>query len=215
VLVLLGTFASRPWGELAAPRRSDIDTASGEISVFRQLTGQLGGGHAFGPPKSRAGRRVVPFPALLHTEVAPRVAPCGAQRRPKGVHFHDLRHTGNTPTADAGANLRELTERMGHSSTRAALVYLHSTSDRQRATADAVGTAAKAALGTQMAPKFPGDARPQRAFITAVKRSIERARWRAGLASMMRRPACDRASRSPEIRHLSWRCGPREHVKKP
>jgi Phage integrase family len=41
-----------------------------------------------------------------------------------GVHFHDLRHTGNTLTADAGANLRELMERMGHSSTRAALVYL-------------------------------------------------------------------------------------------
>jgi hypothetical protein len=30
-----------------------------------------------------------------------------------GVHFHDLRHTGNTLTADAGANLRELMERMG------------------------------------------------------------------------------------------------------
>jgi hypothetical protein len=37
-------------------------------------------------------------------------------------------------------------ERMGHSSTRAALVYLHSTSDRQRSIADAVGNVAKAAL---------------------------------------------------------------------
>jgi hypothetical protein len=37
-------------------------------------------------------------------------------------------------------------ERMGHSSTRAALVYLHSTSERQRTLADAVGKAAKAAL---------------------------------------------------------------------
>jgi integrase len=32
-----------------------------------------------------------------------------------GIHFHDLRHTGNLLTADAGANLRELMERMGHS----------------------------------------------------------------------------------------------------
>jgi integrase len=40
------------------------------------------------------------------------------------VHFHDLRHTGNSLTADAGANLRELMERMGHSRTRAALIYL-------------------------------------------------------------------------------------------
>ena len=30
-----------------------------------------------------------------------------------GVHFHDLRHTGNDLTAAAGANLRELMERMG------------------------------------------------------------------------------------------------------
>jgi hypothetical protein len=37
-------------------------------------------------------------------------------------------------------------ERMRHSSTRAALIYLHSTSERQRAIADAVGKAAKAAL---------------------------------------------------------------------
>jgi integrase len=34
------------------------------------------------------------------------------------THFHNLRHTGNNLTAQAGANLRELMERMGHSSTR-------------------------------------------------------------------------------------------------
>jgi integrase len=140
--VLLGTFASLRWGELAALRRSDIDTATGEISVFRQLTEQLGGGHAFGPPKSRAGRRVVAFPALLNSEVATHLdrfvgeeddaliftSPTGVPMRHSnfyrrmwlpavrkvglvGVHFHDLRHTGNTLTADAGANLRELMER--------------------------------------------------------------------------------------------------------
>jgi integrase len=55
------------------------------------------------------------------------------------VHFHDLRHTGNNLTAAAGANLRELMTRMGHSSTRAALIYLHSTDQRQREIADALG----------------------------------------------------------------------------
>ena len=39
-----------------------------------------------------------------------------------GVHFHDLRHAGNHMVAAAGANLRELMERMGHSSSRAALI---------------------------------------------------------------------------------------------
>ncbi len=40
--------------------------------------------------------------------------------------------------AEAGANLRELMERMGHASSRAALIYLHSTQDRQRILADAI-----------------------------------------------------------------------------
>jgi hypothetical protein len=38
-------------------------------------------------------------------------------------------------TAAAGANLRELMTRTGHSSTRAALIYLHSTDERQQAIA--------------------------------------------------------------------------------
>jgi integrase len=37
-----------------------------------------------------------------------------------GVHFHDLRHAGNLLIAHAGANLRELMDRLGHSSSRAA-----------------------------------------------------------------------------------------------
>jgi integrase len=70
----------------------------------------------------------------------------------ENVHFHDLRHTGNALTAGAGANLRELMERLGHSSTRAALIYLHSTTERQRAIADEVGKAAKAALRKARTP---------------------------------------------------------------
>jgi hypothetical protein len=62
------------------------------------------------------------------------------------VHFHDLRHTGNTLTATAGANLRELMARMGHSSTRSALIYLHSTDERQREIADALGDLAASEL---------------------------------------------------------------------
>jgi integrase len=65
----------------------------------------------------------------------------------EGVHLHDLRHTGNQFSADAGANIRELMERMGHDSTRAALIYLHSSAERQRAIADRVGRNATAALG--------------------------------------------------------------------
>ncbi len=40
-----------------------------------------------------------------------------------GIHFHGLRHTGNTLAGNEGASLRELMERMGHSLTRAAVIY--------------------------------------------------------------------------------------------
>lgn len=45
------------------------------------------------------------------------------------------------------ASLRELMARMGHASTRAALVYLHDTEDRQRAIAAAVSDLAARELG--------------------------------------------------------------------
>ena len=62
------------------------------------------------------------------------------------IHFHGLRHTRNHLSAEAGATMRELMERMGHSTTRAALIYLHATEERQRAVADAVDAAACTAL---------------------------------------------------------------------
>ncbi|HEY0694935.1 MAG TPA: hypothetical protein VGD71_38610, partial [Kribbella sp.] len=49
------------------------------------------------------------------------------------VHFHDLRHTGNTLAAAQGATLREL---MGHASSRAAMIYQHISKDRDRHIAD-------------------------------------------------------------------------------
>lgn len=54
---------------------------------------------------------------------------------PAGFHFHDLRHTGNMLAAETGASTRELMHRMGHSSIRAALIYQHATSERDRAIA--------------------------------------------------------------------------------
>jgi integrase len=57
---------------------------------------------------------------------------------PSGFHFHDLRHTGNTLAAASGASTRELMYRFGHSSMRAALIYQHATSQRDREIADAL-----------------------------------------------------------------------------
>ncbi len=57
------------------------------------------------------------------------------------LHLHDLRHTGNTMAAATGASLRELMERMGHSSSRAAMIYQHASRERDEAIAAAMGSA--------------------------------------------------------------------------
>jgi integrase len=56
------------------------------------------------------------------------------------LHFHDLRHTGNTLAAATGASLRELMVRMGHASPQAALRYQHATRDRDAAIAQALSS---------------------------------------------------------------------------
>ena len=119
--------------------------------------------------KSRAGRRVVSFPREIAPElrwhldrfVEPGadslvfVGPKGGRPRRSnfrdiwiiardeadlpGLHLHDLRHTGNTMAAATGASLRELMERMGHSSPRAALIYQHATRERNETIAAAMG----------------------------------------------------------------------------
>ncbi|GGS80021.1 hypothetical protein GCM10010176_024280 [Nonomuraea spiralis] len=73
------------------------------------------------------------------------------------IHFHDLRHTGNTLAASVGASIRELRARMGHSSTRAALIYQHSTDERQREVARKLDELARGALSTSGTQR----ARPQ------------------------------------------------------
>lgn len=45
-------------------------------------------------------------------------------------HFHDLRHAGLTLSAQAGATLRELMDRAGHSTSAAAMAYQHAAAER-------------------------------------------------------------------------------------
>jgi integrase len=184
-LVLLATFGSLRWGELAALTRRHIDLDACTVQVVSSLTETDSGTLFTGPPKSAAGRRTVQLPPLLTPSLRDhldRYAQPGADglvfTGPRGallrrsnfrrrvwlpaldkaglpeIHFHDLRHTGNILTATAGASLRELMARMGHASTRAALVYLHDTDDRQRIIAAAVSDLAGQHLGHLALPEI-------------------------------------------------------------
>ena len=168
VLMLLATFGSLRFGELAALQRRYVDAEQGWVSVRTTMVELVDGSLVIGPPKTAAGRRTVAIPSSLLAElrwhlaefVGPSpdallfVGPKGGPLRRSNfqmwwraaldsagvsrVHFHDLRHTGNTLTAQAGATMSDLMARMGHASTRAAQIYLHTTSERDRVVADAL-----------------------------------------------------------------------------
>lgn len=176
LLILLAVFGSLRWGELAALRRQHIDLANGAIRIEAAVVELVDGSLVTGPPKSPASRRIVSIPAFLLADVEAHLeqftrpgddslvftGPKGAPLRRgnftrawrkattsaglTGVHFHDLRHTGNTMAAEAGASLRELMDRMGHSSMRAALIYQHRTAQRDKMLADAISARVSAEL---------------------------------------------------------------------
>jgi hypothetical protein len=71
---------------------------------------------------------------------------------PGGLHFHDLRNTAGTIAA-SGASTRELMHRMGHASMRAALIYQHATSERDREIAKAMDRRITDGTGRKRAKK--------------------------------------------------------------
>jgi integrase len=136
LLILLAVFCSLRWGELAALTRDAIDLDHGVVSVRVGVVELARGPLVTGPPKSPAGKRDVTIPAILLPDVSGHLE---AFTAPKP-------HTGNQMAADEGASLRELMERMGHSSARAALIYQHRSMQRDKAIADAMGKRAQAEL---------------------------------------------------------------------
>jgi integrase len=53
-----------------------------------------------------------------------------------GLHFHVLRHTGNTLAAQTGVSTKDLMLRMGHDDMRAALIYQRASSEADKKIAE-------------------------------------------------------------------------------
>jgi integrase len=64
-LVLLATFASLRWGEVIALRRCDLDLHRRTVPVRAAYVERSTGELLLGPPKSKAGRRVVGIPGTI------------------------------------------------------------------------------------------------------------------------------------------------------
>jgi integrase len=141
--VLTAALASLRWGELVALRRRDIDLDEGLIFVRRAMVERGGSLEVSLPKNSRT--RIVALPEVLvdglrshltHLDADPDAAAVKGAGLPAGFRFHDLRHTGNHLAAQTGASTRELMQRMGHSTVRAAMIYQHATDARSRQLAD-------------------------------------------------------------------------------
>jgi integrase len=167
-LVLTATFTGLRLGELRALKRRHLDLLHARVRVVEQLQELRDGTLVTGPPKTDAGTRTVALPKVLVPELDTHLARWalpdaddlvfpGSNGRPfrrgtlyaawraatgslclESLRFHDLRHTGNTLAALAGASTKELMVRMGHASPRAALIYQHATSERDDAIAAAI-----------------------------------------------------------------------------
>src|SRR5262249_5256232 len=64
-LVLLTTFASLRWGDSIALHRSDLDLGARCVRVRATLVERSTGEILLGPPKSKAGRRIVGIPEAI------------------------------------------------------------------------------------------------------------------------------------------------------
>lgn len=160
--VMVAAWSGLRAGELFALTRAHVNTDAGTVRVERSVIELPGQPVRFGPPKTASSLRTVHLPgpvaALLAEHLATYAATgpdalvfgredgqplrcadrtklfraaCAAEGLHR-LHWHDLRHTGATMAAQAGASLRELQARLGHSTVGAAMTYQHATADRDR-----------------------------------------------------------------------------------
>ncbi len=160
--VLAGAFSGCRFGELAGLARRHVNLLHGSLHIERSLSELPGRFVFTEPKSKAGRRTVLmpgylvaAFEAHLDTYVAADpeamvfTGPKGGWMRranfapkfraaadavglPKEFVQHDLRHTQMTLAAWSGAPLADLMARLGHSSVRAALRYMHATDNRQR-----------------------------------------------------------------------------------
>ncbi|HYQ66716.1 tyrosine-type recombinase/integrase [Actinophytocola sp.] len=199
LVVLLATFGSLRFAEMIGLQRGDLDLEKCVVHVRRQAVQPDHGDIFEDDPKSEKGKRLVAVPSFLVPEIQAHldkyVKPgddawvfLGAKgARPTrnnfhtiwdkartaagipGMHLHDLRHTGNTLAAETGATLRELMDRMGHASTRAALIYLHAREERGKAIASGIDAMVKKATKKPSKKATKGHAKDTKGHVEGTK----------------------------------------------
>jgi integrase len=179
--VLLGAYGGLRAGELFGLRANRVDLMRRTVDVAEIVT-EVRGSLVFGPPKTRAGRRRVPIPALVAEALGEHLggggprdrwvfpAPDGGTVRLAswrrrfwlpathaaaldGLRIHDLRHTAVSLWLAAGADPVVVARRAGHSSTVTVMDrYGHASVERQDHLTDALDAMARGATAATTAP---------------------------------------------------------------
>ena len=183
--VVLAAWCGLRRGEVCALRVTDVNLEEGTVRVHKNWVELLQAPVRFEKdPKTEAGKRTVNIPPHVipilveHQRLyaGPEFFNVGLDgRRARGdtvyqafvrarnevgidMTFHDLRHTGQTMAAAAGANLADLMRRLGHSSSVAALRYLHAVEGRDKEIAQNLSRMAQTHSLTHLYP--PPSTRP-------------------------------------------------------
>jgi integrase len=165
-------------GEVIGLQRHDVNLLHEKVRVERALAVPMGQTPVLGPPKTEAGLRELTIPDNIimavedhldrfvaptndawlfatssGTPVSPRnlYRAWSRARRAAGrpdLRLHDLRRTGLTWVAIAGATTKEIMRRGGHSNPRAALMYQHAAESRDREIAASLAKLAKSTVQT-------------------------------------------------------------------
>jgi integrase len=184
-LVLVAAYGGLRWGELVGLRVRRVDLLHGRVTVAEQVAEVNGrfiigppkteaGRRTVTLPAAAAGSLAEHLTEFAEPGPDGLVfsAPEGGYLRRsnfnrrswrpatqaagvEGLRFHDLRHSAATLALAAGANTRELMERMGHTSPAVALRYQHVMAGRDQAIATALDELVQAAAN--LPPKGPAE----------------------------------------------------------
>jgi len=165
--VLLALFTSARRSELFGLQRKHINALQNTITIEHQLSDYSSDEKMFAPTKTPRKTPIVPIPKVLmdviqnHLDQFTGSDPDAlvfttrngyplykgrmswwvtAKRRLNldHLHFHDLRHTGQTMAMEKGATAQDLKRRAGQSSDNAMRIYLHGNPKRDRVLADSL-----------------------------------------------------------------------------
>jgi integrase len=175
-LILIAAWCGLRWGEVSELRRRDLDLKAMTVRVERAVVWRKGQTTVGTPKSRAGVRTIALPPNLrpaLQRHLAVHAMPgedgllfpnasqtghlhvntlCKTFHRARRVagrpdlRVHDLRHSAATMAAQAGATLAELMARMGHSTTKAALVYQHVAEGRDRIIAERMALLAEPSL---------------------------------------------------------------------